>query len=132
MFVYVSLNDMLEVRNWKLDVASNLQLLTSNFHLPMRTETDIRTLKDLREYYRALSDAARLKILAQLARRDATVSELARGLHISQPLVSWHLHRLKIAGLIRMKRNGREVHCSLDRARLDAHARQFDSLIANQ
>jgi hypothetical protein len=31
-----------------------------------------------------------------------------------------------------MKRNGREVHCSLDRARLDAHARQFDSLIANQ
>ena len=132
MFVYVSLNEMLEVRNWKLDVASNLQLITSNFHLPMRTETDIRTLKDLREYYRALSDAARLKILAQLARRDATVSELARGLHISQPLVSWHLHRLKIAGLIRMKRNGREVHCSLDRARLDAHARQFDSLIANQ
>jgi ArsR family transcriptional regulator len=98
----------------------------------MRTETDIRTLKDLREYYRALSDAARLKILAQLARRDATVSELARGLRISQPLVSWHLHRLKIAGLIRMKRNGREVHCSLDRARLDAYARQFDSLIANQ
>ncbi|MBI5653124.1 MAG: winged helix-turn-helix transcriptional regulator [Chloroflexi bacterium] len=89
-------------------------------------------LKDLRDYYRALSDSARLKILAQLARRDATVSELARGLRISQPLVSWHLHRLKIAGLIRMKRNGREVHCSLDRARLDAHARAFDALIAHQ
>lgn len=98
----------------------------------MRTETEIRMLKDLRDYYRALSDSARLKILAQLARRDATVSELARGLRISQPLVSWHLHRLKIAGLIRMKRNGREVHCSLDRARLDAHARAFDALIAHQ
>lgn len=98
----------------------------------MRIETDVRVLKELREYHRALSDSARLRILAQLARQDALVSELARSLRISQPLVSWHLHRLKMAGLIRMQRNGREVHCSLDRARLEAYAREFDSLIASQ
>ncbi|MBI5305377.1 MAG: winged helix-turn-helix transcriptional regulator [Chloroflexi bacterium] len=95
----------------------------------MRIETDLRGLKELRDYYRILADGARLRILAQLARRDATVSELARGLRLSQPLVSWHLHRLKQTGLVKTQRNGREVHCSLDRARLDTYARQFDLLI---
>jgi ArsR family transcriptional regulator len=93
---------------------------------------DIRGLKALREYYRALSDAARLRILEQLARRELTVSEIARGLRMSQPLVSWHLHRLKVAGLVRMHREGREVHCSLDRARLREYEREFEILIASQ
>jgi len=95
----------------------------------MRTETDLRGVKELRDYYRVLADGARLRILAQLARRDATVSELARGLRISQPLVSWHLHQLKKSGLVKTQRNGRQVHCSLDRARLATFARQFDLLI---
>ncbi len=93
---------------------------------------DIRGLKDLRSYYRTLSDATRLRILEQLARRELTVTEIARGLRMSQPLVSWHLHRLKQVGLIQMHRAGREVRCSLDQARLHDYERQFQSLIANQ
>jgi len=92
---------------------------------------DIRELKELRGYYRTLSDATRLRILEQLARRELTVNEIARGLRMSQPLVSWHLHRLKQAGLIQMHRAGREVHCSLDHARVDDYERQFQSLIAS-
>lgn len=92
---------------------------------------DIRVLKELREYYRALSDVARLRILEQLARRELTVSEIARGLRMSQPLVSWHLRRLVRAGLVKMQRDGREVHCSLDRARVHEHERRFQSLIAS-
>ncbi|MBM3127083.1 MAG: winged helix-turn-helix transcriptional regulator [Chloroflexi bacterium] len=91
---------------------------------------DIRGLKELRGYYRTLSDATRLRILEQLARRELTVNEIARSLRMSQPLVSWHLHRLKQTGLIRMHRAGREVHCSLDHARLHDYERQFQSLIA--
>jgi ArsR family transcriptional regulator, arsenate/arsenite/antimonite-responsive transcriptional repressor len=93
---------------------------------------DLRELKELRGYYRTLSDATRLRILEQLARRELTVNEIARGLRMSQPLVSWHLHRLKQAGLIQMHRAGREVHCSLDHARVDDYERQFQSLIASQ
>lgn len=93
---------------------------------------DLRGLKELRGYYRTLSDATRLRILEQLARHELTVTELARGLRMSQPLVSWHLHRLKQAGLIQMHRAGREVHCSLDHARVQDYERQFQSLIANQ
>jgi ArsR family transcriptional regulator len=93
---------------------------------------DVRVLKELREFYVALSDATRLRILEQLARRELTVTEIARGLRMSQPLVSWHLRRLMRTGLVRMHREGREVRCSLDRARLHAYAREFDSLIASQ
>ncbi|MGE5262898.1 MAG: ArsR/SmtB family transcription factor [Acidobacteriota bacterium] len=87
-------------------------------------------LKELREYYKVLSDAARLRILEQLAHRELTVSELARGLRMSQPLVSWHLRRLVRIGLIKMHREGREVRCSIDRTRLHEFEREFDSLIA--
>ncbi len=91
---------------------------------------DVRVLKELREYYKALSDGARLRILQQLAHRELTVSELARGLRMSQPLVSWHLRRLVRAGLIRMRREGREVRCSLDRTRLQEYEREFNALLS--
>lgn len=92
---------------------------------------DVRVLKELREYYKALSDAARLRILEQLARRELTVSELARSLRMSQPLVSWHLRRLVRAGLIKMQREGREVRCSIDRNRLHEYERVFASLLSD-
>jgi ArsR family transcriptional regulator len=92
---------------------------------------DIRGLKELRDYYRTLSDTTRLRIVEQLARRELTVSEIARGLHMSQPLISWHLHRLKVTGLVKMQREGREVRCSLDRARIQQCEREFESLFAD-
>ncbi len=91
---------------------------------------ELRILKELREYYRAMSDAARLRILEQLAVRDRSVTELARGLKMSQPLVSWHLRRLVRAGIIKMARSGRKVRVSLDRARLHEYARALESLLA--
>ena len=93
---------------------------------------EIRALKELRDYYLALSDATRLRILELLARHELTVTEIARGLRMSQPLVSWHMRRLVRTGLVKMQRKGREVHCSLDRARMHEYEREFDSLIASQ
>ena len=90
---------------------------------------DIRGLKELREFNRTLSDTTRLRILEQLAGRKLTVNEIARNLRMSQPLVSWHLHRLRQSGLVRMQRNGRQVHCSLDHTRWLEYRRQFDALI---
>ena len=93
---------------------------------------EIKALKGLREYYLALSDGTRLRILEQLARRELTVTEIARGLRMSQPRVSWHMRRLVRTGLVKMQREGREVHCSLNRARMHEYEREFDSLIASQ
>ena len=81
----------------------------------MLTESSLRELKN---YYRALADPTRLRIVQILATEgDQAVSDLVRKLRISQPLVSWHLHRLKKSGIVRAERLGREVRCSFDRER---------------
>jgi DNA-binding transcriptional ArsR family regulator len=76
------------------------------------------TLRELRLYYRALGDVTRLRIVQILAAEgEAPVSYLAKRLHVSAPLMTWHLHRLRRAGIVRTERVGREVRCSFDRQR---------------
>ncbi len=70
--------------------------------------------------HKALADTTRLRIIARLAESPATVSDLIDLVDLSQPLVSWHLRRLRVAGLVETRRNGREVICTLSR---DALAR---------
>ena len=65
--------------------------------------------------HKALADTTRLRIIARLAEDTATVSELIHLVDLSQPLVSWHLRRLKVAGLVETRRSGREVICTLSR-----------------
>jgi ArsR family transcriptional regulator len=96
-----------------------------------RTVLTSSALRELKSYYRALGDVNRLRIVHILVTEgDKPVSELARRLRISQPLMSWHLHRLSRAGIIRMERNGREVRCSFDRDRFgELNARGFRMLM---
>lgn len=75
-------------------------------------------LRELRTYHRALGDVTRLRIVQLLATEgEQAVSEIARRLRVSQPLLTWHLHRLKRSGVVRAARVGREVRCSFDRER---------------
>lgn len=55
----------------------------------------------------------RLRIVRRLAAGDATVGELIEHVGLSQPLVSWHLGRLRAARIVETRRNGRETHCRL-------------------
>jgi DNA-binding transcriptional ArsR family regulator len=48
----------------------------------------------------ALANPQRLRILAALSEHQVYVSELARELQISRPLLHMHLNRLEAAGLI--------------------------------
>jgi DNA-binding transcriptional ArsR family regulator len=52
--------------------------------------------------FAALSDPTRRAILARLAKREATVTELAEPFEMSQPAISKHLKVLERAGLISM------------------------------
>ncbi len=80
-------------------------------------------LWDLKDMLKALGDVARLQMVHVLAgvteMRVTDLGELIliNGHHISQPLISWHLRVLRKYGLVRTRRSGRVVHCSLDRAR---------------
>jgi ArsR family transcriptional regulator len=70
-------------------------------------------------YHKALADPTRLRLLQRLAERPATVTELISCVDLSQPLVSWHLRRLRAAGVVETRRSGREVICTISREALD-------------
>jgi ArsR family transcriptional regulator len=66
-------------------------------------------LRSLRLVHKTLADVNRLRIVQRLAEGEATVSDLIERIGLSQPLVSWHLGRLRTAGLIQTRRAGRET-----------------------
>ena len=74
---------------------------------------------ELEKLTRALADKVRLNIVRILAnsQKEVNVTDLTQQLLISQPLVSWHLAILRRNGLVRTRRQGRQVYCSLDPAR---------------
>jgi DNA-binding transcriptional ArsR family regulator len=66
-------------------------------------------------HFRALASPTRLHILERLAEHgEMSVKELAASLRMSQPRVSWHLSMLRRGGTVRTRKEGRQVHCSLD------------------
>jgi ArsR family transcriptional regulator len=67
-----------------------------------------------------MADVNRLRIVQRLAESAATVTELIDHVGLSQPLVSWHLGKLRAAGIIATRRNGRETVCSLVPESFDA------------
>jgi len=50
------------------------------------------------------------------------VTDLIEHVGLSQPLVSWHVSRLRAAGLIETRRNGRETLCRLRPEAFEAFA----------
>ena len=86
-------------------------------------------LRELRIFHKALADVNRLRIVRRLAAGPATVGELIEHVGLSQPLVSWHLGRLRAAGIVATRRAGRERICSLRRdAWFELEARERDVL----
>lgn len=70
-------------------------------------------LRDIRLFHRALADVNRLRIVQRLTSGAASVTELIDHVGLSQPLVSWHLGKLRATGIVATRRNGRETLCSL-------------------
>jgi len=63
--------------------------------------------------FAALSDPTRRAILARLALGEATVMELAKPFHMTQPAISQHLKVLVGAGLIVRRVDGSRRPCRL-------------------
>jgi len=86
--------------------------------------------RQLPAHFRALASPTRLHILERLAEKgELSVKELAISLRLSQPRVSWHLARLRRGGAVRTRREGRQVHCSLDLEGIRRHQRALWELL---
>jgi ArsR family transcriptional regulator len=92
-----------------------------------------RDYTDLKRMLRALGDSVRLNIVHALASADEVkVTDLAAQLAVSQPLVSWHLTILRRMELVRTRRQGREVYCSLDATRYQQCVAMLAAVIGEQ
>lgn len=70
-------------------------------------------LRALRAFHKTLADVNRLRIVQRLAHAEASITDLIDHVGLSQPLVSWHVGRLRAAGLVETQRVGRETICRL-------------------
>lgn len=62
---------------------------------------------------KAFAHPSRLRMLDLLAKREYSVSELQQTVNISVPNVSQHLAILKSAGVVKTRREGKQIFCSL-------------------
>jgi DNA-binding transcriptional ArsR family regulator len=70
---------------------------------------------ELSDHFLAFANPTRLRILERLGKvGEESVNDLAAYLHMSQPRISWHLRMLRVGGVVRTRRDGRQVYCSLD------------------
>ena len=65
------------------------------------------------DIFRALSDPTRRAVFERLSSGEKNATELREGLNVSQPAISQHLAVLKQAGLIRVRREGRNANYSV-------------------
>ncbi len=79
--------------------------------IEMQTDTAI---DEAVETLKFLSDRNRLRILTALTRAETCVCDLIDELNLAQPLVSYHLGKLKKAGLVRSRRDAQWIYYSLD------------------
>lgn len=91
--------------------------------VPMIDETDVAL-----EALKFLGDGNRLRILRTLSRRESCVCELIEQLSLPQPLMSYHLRRLREAGLVRSRRKAQWVYYSIEPEAWEQFTRPIRSL----
>ena len=85
---------------------------------------------ELPDHFLAFANPTRLRILERLGKvGEESVNDLAAFLRMSQPRISWHLRMLRVGGVIRTRREGRQVHCSLDVENIARERRQLEELL---
>jgi DNA-binding transcriptional ArsR family regulator len=85
---------------------------------------------ELTDHFLALANPTRLRILERLGSvGEENVNELATFLRMSQPRISWHLRMLRVGGVVRTRREGRQVYCSLDVENMARERVRLDELL---
>ena len=84
---------------------------------------------DLPQFFAALADPTRLRLLNLMRDGEVCVCFLADTLATNDPKISRHLSYLKRANLVKGRRDGKWMHYSLNRPSDDHAGRLFDDLL---
>jgi len=85
---------------------------------------------ELSDHFLGFANPTRLRILQRLGEiGEVNVTELAEHLRMSQPRISWHVRMLRLGGVIQVRRDGRQVWCSLDVENIRRHRERLDQML---
>lgn len=73
-----------------------------------------KTIEDIAEFFKIISDPTRVKLLFALSAGELCVQELMVVLDASSSRVSHQLSTLRAAKIVKQRREGKYVHYSLD------------------
>jgi len=85
----------------------------------------VDTLEDMARVFHSLGDRTRLGIMTLLTEGEMNVTTICNELKLPQSTVSHHLGLLRIGGLVRVRRAGKQVfysHANLSEHRLGRRA----------
>jgi ArsR family transcriptional regulator len=80
---------------------------------------------EISDVFKALSDPTRLRIAALLTHGELCVCDLMEILKLPQSTISRHMARLKSAGIVKDRRQGKWVHYSLANGGFPDNIRRF-------
>ena len=75
---------------------------------------------DTVEFSKALADETRQEIMRLCCCQALSVGEIVSATQVSQPTVSHHLAILKAAGLVNVRREGKQIFYTINQSRLAA------------
>jgi DNA-binding transcriptional ArsR family regulator len=75
---------------------------------------DEHTAAHVAELFRAFSDTSRVRILSGIVEREMNISALAESVGVTESAVSHHMRGLRQLRLVRSRREGKEIHYSVD------------------
>lgn len=79
----------------------------------MQVREKAETVDQIADTFKFLSDRNRLRILLRLTQSESCVCDLIDELGVPQSLVSYHLGKLRDAGIVRSRRKAQWVYYSL-------------------
>ena len=82
--------------------------------LVKKTMPDTATLYELADFFKIIGDGTRIQLLCALELAELCVSDLAEILHMTNSAVSHQLKVLRMAKLVRFRKEGKNIFYSLD------------------
>lgn len=88
-------------------------------------------MKNLIDFFRAMGEEVRVKIINMLLKEEMCICELIEELNLSQSSVSHHIKILKQAELVKDRRCGKWTFYSINKAGFEAHVESLEKYFAN-
>ena len=75
---------------------------------------DFKEISDLSDFFKVMGDSTRLQLLIALQQDELCVSDLSNILNMTRSAISHQLKALKVAKLVRSRKDGKTVFYALD------------------